>query len=203
MSGLQEAPAQGNTRRNLWVAAGLAVVLIGVGGVLLQMFYFGIQPGPSFVDQLQSGKILPQDVSRVDILKNAGTTWPFTEQDYAALPRVTVSKQSEVDALVSALAASAAGRQFHNHPGKLHGGILRVDVHSGEHYYIFYAVYGDAGGVFTDIKANSANSTNPNGAETFENVGIVSWIRSNDPWYPASAASPVPMPFPSPLPSTK
>ena len=166
--------------------AGIGVVLaLAATALVYYLFFYGVRPGPSFIDKLHSGQIVPQDVTQVQILHfNPSGGWPFREDDYSALQRVSLIDRSKIESLLAVLKTnSTIGIQPRNHPATVHWGILRAELQSGEHFYLYYQIERDETGDFASVAANSANSTNPNGAKHYESTAVVSLLRSEDPWF--------------------
>jgi hypothetical protein len=121
----------------------------------------------------------------VEILRYPGGGWPFHEREYRELKRSEMTNRSSIERLVATLRSdSIPGMKPRNHPVTLHFGILQLESRSGEHFYIYYAVERDKGGEYVSINANSAGSTNPNGAKHYESTELVGLLRREDPWFP-------------------
>jgi len=65
----------------------------------------------------------------------------------------------------------------------LYDGILRIDLIQEEHYYVFYRLGYYDGKYYAYVNANSKDSTNPNGAQRYENITLADFLKRNDPWY--------------------
>ena len=163
----------------------VAVLVLAAAAVIYYVLFDGVRRGPSFIARLQSSQTVSQDIVRMEILRfNPSSGWPFNERDYDKLERVAVSERSTVEGILAVLKSnSTRGIQHRNHPATLHYGILRVELRSGEHFYLFYTVHRDKTGDYVSVAANSAGSTNPNGAEAYESTEFVSLLQSEDPWY--------------------
>lgn len=163
----------------------VAILVLGAAAVIYYVSFFGVRRGPSFIARLQSGQTVSQDIVRMEILRfNPSSGWPFNERDYDKLERVAVTERSTVENILAVLKTdSTIGIQQRNHPGTLHYGIFRIELRGGEHFYLYYSVHRDKTGDYVSVAANSAGSTNPNGAEAYESTGIVSLLQREDPWF--------------------
>jgi hypothetical protein len=163
-----------------------------VSAVIYSVFFFGIQPGPSFIQELRTDHTALSKIRAVQILKSPLTTSPFTKHEYAALPKVTVTNQTAIADLLQVLETqSSAGRTPRNHPGTVYGGIFAIDYLDGRLFYVYYVLECDQNGYFVVVNANSANSTNPNGATAYENTALVRWLQKNDPWFQSIKSVPI------------
>ncbi len=173
-------------RRKLRGRLGLALILI-VAVVIFGYyeFVFGANRGPSFIDKLQSGALVITNINSVEILHfDAGNGWPFREQDYKRMDRAAVSDPKDVEVLMKTLGAGSDPRiKSRNHPETLRYGIVRIEMRTGEHYYVIFTIEQDQNGEFADLGANSADSTNPNNAKHYENTEIVPLLKRVDPWF--------------------
>jgi len=162
------------------VAAALAVAAIGY-----YLFIFGVRPGPPFIKALQSGQVRQEEVTQIEVLRFTPIYgWPFRESDYSKMQRVAISDRGEIDRILSALRTNSSfGIQPRNHPGTLHWGILRIELQSGQHCYLYYQVERDQTGDFVSVDANSIGSSNPNGGKYYESAALVSLLRRDDPWF--------------------
>ncbi len=160
-------------------------VLIVAAAAYFTLFY-GIRPGPSFINELQSGHIKKTEVTRFEILHfDRALDWPFRESDYSKMGRIVFTNRNDIEELLSILTTnSTSGTTQRNHPGTISWGIFRIELRTGTHFYLYYQAQKDwASGYFVSINANSANSTNPNGAKSYESTAIVDFLRRNDPVY--------------------
>ena len=165
-------------------AALLLILAVVVGGIYLWLFA-GVNPGASFIEELRNGAITESDIESIKILKfDSGGGWPFSEKAYDRKARQLVSSPETVKELITILKDSSTdGRQHRNHPGSWYDGILRVELVEDDHYYVFYHLGHYQGQYYVYVNANSKNSTNPNGAEQYENIPLADFLRRHDPWY--------------------
>ena len=165
------------------VALGVAIIAT-IAWTIHFLFFAGVNPGPSFIEELRTGAITESDIKRIEILKfDPGAGWPFSERDYArkARKRIATPRANE---LVRILRVSTTnGYKPRNHPATFYYGILRIDLVDGAHYYVFYSLGCDNGGYYASVKASSKDSTNSNGAKDYENVPLAEFLKQNDPWY--------------------
>jgi hypothetical protein len=167
-------------------ATGITALFVCIYGSICTFFY-GIRPGPSFIEELQSGHIKQTDVVQFEILHfNASWGWPFRESDYSKLDRIDFTNRNDIKELLSILNTnSTPGITPRNHPGTISWGIFRIDLRADAHFYLYYQAQKDweLGYYFASINANSANSTNPNGAKPYESIAIADFLRRKDPWF--------------------
>ena len=163
----------------------MAAVAAMFAGVFICSFLISrVNAGRSVVDKLRSGKLSSSAVSRIEILRLKPSGWSFRERDYDGLERVRVTDPGDAEKLMSLLKEDSAPGIHHNHPTLLHSGLLRIEVHGSEDYYIFYQVYREQDDEYATIDANAANNPDPNSAQHFENIRIATFLRDHDPWYP-------------------
>lgn len=144
--------------------------------------------GPSLVERVQTGELAPERVESVEVLRFGGSR-RLSEQEYGKLERSTISDKQSVERLFSILhGLTVRGTQPHNHPGTIHEGFLRVQVHGGEYFYLYFIVLLDRNGPFVVLEANSANRTNHLGVDVYESVDFVRYLQTEDPWFPPDAS---------------
>lgn len=171
-------------RRTIILTLAMLILIPLVGYVVYVTFIRGAHSGPDFVAALQDDLISPEEITSVDMLRQSPGTWPFSESEYEQLEAERLSKQTATDILQAIRGSSVPGHSHRNHPATIHSGILRFDTASGDRYYVYYQVGLYEGRHFTWLKANTANSTNPNGATAYENVPLADLLSRHDPWHP-------------------
>jgi hypothetical protein len=166
---------------------GCAVIVLGL------LLTFGVVGGacrgclrgpyaPSIVDMIGDGSLGSYDIKSLEFLQHdPGNGWPFTEDDYARLPRTALTKRSALDQLATILQKhTRAGHLFKNHPATIYSGILKVDCGDKGHFYVYYSLmYRDE--YYVALTANSANETNPNCAKEYYSKALVDFLQNNDP----------------------
>jgi hypothetical protein len=148
------------------------------------LFFAGVNPGPTLIQELRTGAITASDMKAIDILKfDAGGGWPFSEREYTRKARKRLAPESANGLLDILRTATTDGNKARNHPASFYYGILRIELVAGGHYYVFYELGYDRGEYFTYVDANARNSTNPNGATHYENVPLAQFLKQDDPWF--------------------
>jgi hypothetical protein len=172
-------PTQGDRGSTAWylriaIYAVLAVALVCVGYSLLTLFVLPqFNREPDAVQALQKG-LLVREKARVWILDfNPSQGWPFTEQDYADLPRRELGTPDEMNEVFDAFQLDfRSGRKPHNHPATLSRGIVRIEVSPHEWFYVFFSVMRDSQGDFMELNALPRCSTNPNSGRRYEGKSL-------------------------------
>ncbi|PHS10668.1 MAG: hypothetical protein COA78_10930 [Blastopirellula sp.] len=164
----------------LGILLGLVVVIWGT----YSLFFAGVNPGPSVIDELRAGTITEADIKSIEILKfDPGAGWPFSESEYSRKSRKRIGPAATKQLIGILTTSSTNGHKHRNHPTTFYYGILRIDVVQGGHFYIFYRLGYYDNQYYVYLDANSKNSTNPNGAHKYENIPLADFLKRNDPWY--------------------
>jgi len=171
-------------RKTIILLLAVLILVPLAGYVAFVTFIRGAHPGRDFVTALQEDLISPEEISAVHVLRQSPGTWPFTESEYEQLEAERFPKQTTTDILQALRGSSVPGHVHRNHPATIHKGILRFDTASGKRYYVYYQVGLYEGRYFTWLEANTANSTNPNGATAYENAPLADLLSEHDPWHP-------------------
>ena len=172
-------------RRNLAVLLTLSVIGLPVLCCVAYWWYHetfvvGIVPGPTFVEDLRSGSVTSDMVTKVEILKYdaGGLSTPRREEGYAQKARVSITSTAIIDELMEILETSSTeGHTWRNHPTSLTSGYLRMELADGRFYYIRYYIGYYEGEYYTTLDVNSARSTNILGAEVYENIPLGGFLR--------------------------
>jgi len=183
----QTTPPKAAGRKRVFVlrvAAGVVVVATIAWGVH-SLFFAGVNPGPSLIQELRTGAITESGIQAIEILKfDPGAGWPFSEREYARKARKRLATPEPANELVSILRESTTdGHKHRNHPSTFYYGILRIELVDGGHYYVIYHLGYYNGEYYAYADTNSRNSTNPNGARNYENVPLAKFLKEHDPWY--------------------
>ncbi len=182
----QAAAKKPPRRKRLFVLAGFGVLLglVVVIWGMYSLFFSGVNPGPSVIDELRSGMIAEADIKSIEILKfDPGAGWPFSESEYSRKVRKQIGPAATKQLIGILTTSSTNGHKHRNHPATFYYGILRIDVAQGCHFYIFYHLGYYNNQYYVYVDANSKNSTNPNGADEYENIPLADYLKENDPWY--------------------
>ena len=151
-----------------------------------EILYQGVTPGPDFIEELRSGTVSRKNVIGVHILDYAGTgIWPFVEEDYRQLERVSIRPESAVEELLDLLERhSTKGHKYRNHPpGPDRIGVLRFETSDGGVYYLYYKLTYYQRAWHVGVSANSRGSTNPNGAQPYENIPLAEFLWKHDTFW--------------------
>ncbi len=172
-------------RPSVLVGVVLLLALAVAGFFIYLQFFAGVNPGPTFLQELRAGTVSESDIRSVEILKfDPGAGWPFAEKDYSRKARKRITAANSTGELITILRDSSTdGHQHRNHPSSFYDGILRIELIQGGHYYVFYSLSYYDGKYYASLRANSKDSTNPNGAAKYENVPLADFLKRNDPWY--------------------
>jgi len=123
---------------------------------------------PTVVDSLRQNAF--SGSATIYVLQfSASQGWPFSENEYAALPRKKVLTPAASEDLLDALAGSGlTARRYHNHPRTLRDGLLRIEFSAAEWYYVFFSVLREGNNVYATLKALPRCTSNPNGGQAYE-----------------------------------
>jgi hypothetical protein len=171
-------------RRTIILILVMLILISCAGYVAYVTLIQGVNSGPDLVEALQNGLISTEEITAVRVLRQSPGTWPFSESDYSRLQTVRLPKQPTAEVLQAIREFSVLGYTHRNHPATIHSGMLRFDTAPGDHYYVYYQIGSYEGRQFTWLKANTANSTNPNGATAYENIPSADLLSQHDPWHP-------------------
>jgi hypothetical protein len=148
-------------------------------------FFYPVNIGTSFIDELRKESISGNQISRVYILKfDPGGGWPFKESDYQNKANKEIVSRPHIKELVQILKTdSTFGYKHRNHPATYYFGIMKFELTDKKFYYLYYQLMYYKKAYFTLISANSANDRNPNRAMKFENIPLSVFLKNHDPWY--------------------
>jgi len=171
------------------LSAAAAVTVSVLGYQVYLMFFGGIQPGPSLIEELRSGRVTAASMERVDVLRfDPGGGWPILESDFRGMERASITSADQIRDLIGLLRTrSSDGYQARNHPGTVHFGILKFVLKDGKPYYLFFQILLYQGNTFTAFEVGSVGSTNPNGGKHYDNGPLSDFLRLHDPWYGKSS----------------
>ncbi|MHC2065926.1 hypothetical protein ACYFX5_00500 [Bremerella sp. T1] len=183
----KETADNNSTRLNrLLIAKGLGV-LFGftvIAWCTYSLFFAGVNPGPTFVDEIRVGKFTEADIKSIEILKfDPGAGWPFTESEYSQKASKRLGPAATKQLIGLLRTSSTEGHKHRNHPATFYYGIFRINMVQGGHFYVFYHLGYYDKRYYVYLDANSKNSTNPNGADAYENIPLADFLKRNDPWY--------------------
>jgi len=172
--------------KNILICFGVLAVLLVVAYFAYLTFFAGVYPGPSLIEELQSGSITSAGITSIEIIRfDVRKGWPFSEEDYDRMTGKKITSRNTIAELVRILRHSTSDvpSPRSEHPFVLYYGIIRVDLVNGGHYYVFYQIMHYDRNYYTHILTSSKGSTNPNAGTLMANRPLVNFLQEHDPWY--------------------
>lgn len=177
----QKSHFQAPAKNRIAQAIGRIALALPIAGAVSYTLFFGVSRGPTLIDEIRSGIITENEITKVEVLK-PGVGWDFTEAEYDRRERVALPSET-VGELVDILKSSTTdGEQHRAHPSGHYRAILKFHHQDGRHYYLLYKLHYYHDSYYLSVTSLSAGSTNPNG-KRYENVPLVHFLGENDPWW--------------------
>lgn len=127
----------------------------------------GINEGPDFISAIQSGEIAAEAITSVEVVKPAIGHTPFSNEEYASLPRLAeIDSFGSIRQLVHLWKACKPGHVHQNHPASIYEAYIKVNIHD-DFYWLYCDVNQDDQGQILHLRANTRHTTNPNGASMY------------------------------------
>ena len=177
----------------LWTSLILLPVALYLAMDLHRSLTEGKVIGPTLIDDIRAGSITASDVRTIEFLKFGDPgpfgIRPFTKsQQFERLPKQAVHDPASIRHLIEILSTGTFdNRTYHNHPGRVHRGLMRIGTRDGGHYYLYHEVYLDRDRWdthYASFEVGAKYNLNINGTESYENILLGGFVKKHDPWFP-------------------
>ncbi len=143
---------------------------------------------PTLDQELARGAVTAADIEQITIME-----WKYANRplrlDFKTLPSHTVTSREAIEEFVSILTEHTEEEKHRNHARQEYEGMLRLDLRSGEFYYVQYQLWYDQNATFGKKELSVILNVSCRSTTVFsqwrdnENVLLAEWLREHDPWY--------------------